>query len=371
MVYLDNAATSFPKPDCIIRDLNFCLRKYCGNPGRSGHALSIEAGERIYEVRELVADFLNYENPECVVFTYNATYALNLAIKTKITKKCHIIISDAEHNAVLRPIESLKEKLGVEYSVFKSSGDIRASIESAIRDDAECIVSTLQSNVTGRKIPLDILSDVAKRHGLYLIVDASQIIGHEKIDLKKTPCDVLCAPGHKALFGIQGCGFAVFKSKERLSSFIEGGSGSESKMLYMPLQLPEGYEAGTLSTPAIITLGSGIRYIGGIGLECIQSRCSSLAQRVKTTLDIPKRIRLYDSFGSIVLFNIIGKDSDTVTQMLNKEGICVRGGLHCAPMAHKLLSTEDSGAVRVSLSYLNSERDIDIFGKTIRKLLAE
>ena len=139
----------------------------------------------------------------------------------------------------------------------------------------------------------------------------------------------------------------------------------------MPLQLPEGYEAGTLSTPAIITLGSGIRYIGGIGLECIQSRCSSLAQRVKTTLDIPKRIRLYDSFGSIVLFNIIGKDSDTVTQMLNKEGICVRGGLHCAPMAHKLLSTEDSGAVRVSLSYLNSERDIDIFGKTIRKLLAE
>ena len=187
MVYLDNAATSFPKPDCIIRDLNFCLRKYCGNPGRSGHALSIEAGERIYEVRELVADFLNYENPECVVFTYNATYALNLAIKTKITKKCHIIISDAEHNAVLRPIESLKEKLGVEYSVFKSSGDIRASIESAIRDDTECIVSTLQSNVTGRKIPLDILSDVAKRHGLYLIVDASQIIGHEKIDLKRPP----------------------------------------------------------------------------------------------------------------------------------------------------------------------------------------
>ncbi|MBQ8322031.1 MAG: aminotransferase class V-fold PLP-dependent enzyme [Clostridia bacterium] len=371
MVYLDNAATSFPKPDCIIRDLNFCLRKYCGNPGRSGHTLSIEAGERIYEVRELIADFLNYENPECVVFTYNATYALNLAIKTKITKKCHIIISDTEHNAVFRPIESLKERLGVEYSVFESGGDIRSSIEGAIRNDTECIISTLQSNVTGRRIPLEILSSVAKKHGLYLIVDASQAIGHEKIDLKKTPCDVLCAPGHKALFGIQGGGFAVFKSKERLSSFIEGGSGSESKMPYMPRRLPEGYEAGTLSTPAIITLGSGIRYINGVGLDSIEAKCSYFSKKIKDTLDIPKRIRLYESFGSIVLFNIIGKDSDTVTQMLDKEGICVRGGLHCAPMAHRLLSTEDGGAVRVSLSYLNSERDVDLFGKTVKKILAE
>lgn len=371
MVYFDNAATSFPKPKRVYTALNDCVKKYCGNPGRSGHELSIKAGEKIYEVRESIARFFNFDYPENVVFTYNATYALNLAIKSKITRKCHVIISDIEHNSVLRPVNSLVENLGVEYSVFDSNGDIFTSIEEHIRDDTECIISTICSNVNGKRISLSDLSAVAKKHGLYLIVDASQLAGHDKIDLKKTPCDVLCAPGHKALFGIQGSGFAIFKSSEGLKSFIEGGSGQDSKNIAMPRLLPEKFEAGTLATPAIVTLGAGIEFINGIGLNEIREHCELLANEIKSTLIEQEKIILYDSYGGIVLFNVIGTDSFTFTEMLNQSRICTRGGLHCAPMAHRQLSTSETGAVRISLSYFNSEKDVDCFAKTIRKILAE
>lgn len=368
MIYLDNAATTFPKPSCVIKDLNFCLKKYCGNPGRSSHALSIKSSEAIYETREEIASLLSVDTPEQIVFTYNATYALNLAIKTFVTEKCHILTGDFEHNAVIRPLERLKRELGVEYSVFSTVGNTEQNIQSAIRDDTAGIICSLSSNVVGRKLDISLLSSVAKRNGLFLIIDASQSIGHIDIDLNKSQCDVLCAPGHKALFGIQGCGFAYFRDNKRKNSFIEGGSGFDSINPEMPQLLPEAYEAGTLSTPAIVSLCSGIRFIKKTGIDNITKKLSYLTEEMADRLDSIKGIRLYDRGCGILPFNLKDIPSSMVSLLLDKHGICVRGGLHCAPSIHRVLGTLDEGIVRISLSYMNTKRQIDKVYLALREI---
>ena len=359
MIYFDNAATSFPKPPSVIKEVEFCLKKYCGNPGRSSHRLSLKASEEIYSVRERVADLISVDHPEQVVFTYNATHALNLAIKSFITHKCHILTSDFEHNSVIRPLERLKKDIGIEYSSFNSDGDIEANILNAIREDTEGIVCSIASNVCGDHIPLPILSKVAQNKKLFLIIDASAAIGHYEINLENTPCDVLCAPGHKALFGIQGSGFAYFKDNLRKEGLIEGGSGSDSRNLYMPYLLPEGYEAGTLSTPAIVSLGEGIRVIEHIGLNEINEKLLSLTRAMEDRLSSINEIKLYKSGCGLISFNIRNLSSSYVSKLLDDYGICVRGGLHCAPTIHRKMGTLETGAVRISFSYFNNLRQID------------
>ncbi len=368
MIYFDNAATSFPKPPSVIKEINFCLKKYCGNPGRSSHRMSVMASEAIYEARENIAKLLGVDTPEQVVFTYNATYALNLAIKTFITHKCHILISDFEHNSVIRPIEKLKRTLGIEYDTFSTDGDIKENIKALIRADTEGIVCSIASNVTGERISLKLLSNVARENGLFLIIDASQAIGHEEINLTKTPCDVLCAPGHKALFGIQGCGFAYFKENKRKESFIEGGSGSDSASIVMPMLLPEAFEAGTLSTPAIVSLSKGTEYVMKIGTDDIQHRLDSLCNAMEERLENIKAIRLYKSGNGIISFNLSDVPSSRLSMALDRRGVCVRGGLHCAPSVHRRLGTLDVGAVRMSFSYFNKKSEIDKAYKILREI---
>ena len=207
MIYLDNAATSYPKPRAVINEVNRCIRKYCGNPGRSGHSLSIKAAEEIYSSREQIAKHIGISNPENVVFTPNATFALNLAIKTLIPENCHVLCSDYEHNSVIRPLNRLSRDRGVEYSYFCSCDDLSSKINS----NTKAIVCSLASNVTGFETDISFLSNIAEKYKLLLILDASQVLGHKRLNLQETPCDALCAPGHKALMGIQGCGFAAFK----------------------------------------------------------------------------------------------------------------------------------------------------------------
>lgn len=368
MIYLDNAATTFPKPECVIRDLNFCLKRYCGNSGRSSHALAIKTSEKIYESREEIAKLVGLDAPERVVFTYNATYALNIAIKTFVTEKCHIITSDFEHNSVIRPLEKLRSELGVEYSAIDSEGDISASLRALKRPDTKGIVCSICSNVTGDTLPLSILSDFARENSLFLIIDASQAVGHTEIDLKKTPCDALCAPGHKALFGIQGSGFICFKDKERKESFIEGGSGTDSKNPYMPLALPEGYEAGTLGAPSIVTLGSGIKFVRNVGISEIERRLNFMTDEIKDRLIGIPGISLYKNGCGLISFNLADIPSSIIASELDRYGICTRAGLHCAPTIHKKLGTLDQGAVRISLSYLNKLRDIDCLYQAMKKI---
>ena len=368
MIYLDNAATSFPKPRAVLRELYRSAKKYSGNPGRSSHYLSYKAAEIIYEARERVASFFNSPSPENVVFTYNATYALNIAIKSFL-KSGHAVVSDVEHNAVIRPLEALRAN-GASYSLFSTDGDIISNIEKEIKSDTVCIISTLSSNVTGKCVDFSKLSECAKKHGLYLIVDASQAAGHLKIDLQKTPCDVLCAPGHKALFGVLGSGFAIFGNNERRQTLIEGGSGAQSIEPHMPTYLPEGYEAGSLGMPAIAALKKGIDFLDRVGIEEISERLILLSNEFSERIKSLAGTILYPSENGIVSFNCEGVPAFRIGEELDKRGVAVRAGLHCAPLAHKKLGTIGSGSVRVSLSCFNTHSDADVFYKALKDILS-
>lgn len=368
MVYFDNAATSFPKPVAVLSELGRCVTEYCGNPGRSSHAMSLLAAEHIYRAREAIAGHFHAQAPEGVVFTYNATYALNLAIKSFVTEKCHLLVSDLEHNAVMRPIYRLCREIGVEYGVFSTEGDLKENIEREIRPDTRGIISTLASNVIGRSVSLPVLSEVARRHGLFLIVDASQAAGHRAIDISAAPCDALCAPGHKALFGIQGSGFVIFRDLKRRGGLVEGGSGSDSTNPDMPELLPEGYEAGTLATPAIATLARGVELIDEIGIEVIGARLDRLTLALAEAVSAVKGAGLLAASEGIVTFNYREVPSWVIASELDRRGICTRAGLHCAPSAHRIIGTADVGAVRASPSYLNRDGEIDKFYRALSEI---
>lgn len=368
MIYFDNGATTYPKPRCVLNGVNSCVRYRGGNPSRSSHKLSLLAGEEVYKTREAVVDLLNAPFAENVVFTYNATYALNMAIKTIISDKCHVITSDIEHNSVNRPLNVLKSKIGIDVSEYNSDLPLEDAITPLIRPDTGVIVSTLASNVTGKEIDFSALSAIAKRYSLKLIVDASQVAGHKPIDIAKCDCDAICAPAHKALFGIQGAGFAYFKDRYRRGDFIEGGSGTNSIEESMPTTLPEGYEAGTLGTPAIAALRYGIEFIKDIGIENIEHHLNKLRVLMMGDLRGMEGVTLYESYGGNVIFNLWDMPSHKLAGILDENDIYTRGGLHCAPSAHIKLGTLERGVVRVSFSILNTVDEVEHFLRTIRRI---
>ena len=372
MIYFDNAATTFPKPQSVINSVNECIKEYCGNPGRGSHSLARRAAEGVFETREKIATLLGTKAPENVVFTYNATYAINLALKTLIKENCHVITSDIEHNAVIRPLEKLKRTVGISYSIFDSDGDIQRNIEKLIQKDTACIVSTLSSNVTGKPIPLKILSDISIRYGLKLIVDASQYIGYKEIDLTETPCDVLCAPGHKSLYGIQGCGFMLLGDSVLPKPILEGGNGINSLDWAMPDLSPERFETGTLPTPCIAGLSEGISYLSKFTPEEIATHEIALFDRLKYMLmnstELKAKIYLPEARGAVMLFNMDGISSETVGRHLSERGICVRSGYHCSALGHKALGTDEIGAVRVSFGIFNTLNDTEILIRALKEL---
>ena len=365
MIYLDNSATSFPKPRRVINAVKRSFALYSGNAGRSGHDMSIRTAERIFKTRETIAEHIGFHLPERIIFTQNATHALNFAIKGLITEPCHIIISNLEHNSVLRPIISLGDKIGVEYSTFNACGDVRTEIVDLIRPDTKFIVCTVVSNVTGKEIDFEVISEIAKEYDLGLILDVSQYIGHKRIDLSNLHFSALCAPGHKGLFGVMGSGFVVFSDKTFPVPILEGGSGYDSLNTHMPNELPERLEAGTLSTVAISTVCEGIKYINSYGIECIDHKLKLLCKYSKELLSELDNCTVYGADNGIVSFNINGKSSNEVADLLNKHGIYVRGGLHCAPLSHQFYGTISSGMVRASFSLFNKTSDIDRMCKVL------
>ena len=368
MIYLDNAATSFPKPASVLREVNKCLTQYCGNPGRSSHRMALAAADKIFETREAVSDFLGSGKCENVIFTPNATYALNLVIKGLINEKCHCIISDLEHNSVLRPLYKAVEKYGGEISVFDSDKALEEAVIPLIRSDTKIIISTLCSNVTGKILDLHKLSKIAQEHGLYFVIDASQYLGHRGIDLQNVYYTALCSAGHKSLFGIQGSAFAIIKNEEIFDTLTEGGSGVDSFSHVMPSLLPERYEAGTVSTPAIVSLGAGIKYIRGVGIDNIEKHLNSLTEFLKNELSSMSAVKLYGGENGIISFNVSEYTSSYISEQLDKFGIATRSGFHCAPLIHEKLGTSKSGAVRVSLSYFNTEKDIFALLKALKTI---
>ena len=358
MIYLDNAATSFPKPKSVIREVTNCLTEYCGNPGRGSHKLALAAADKIFETRSLISDFFGYAKCENVIFTPNATYALNLVIKGIISDKCHCIISDLEHNSVLRPLKKMADKYGVDISVFNTDIPLRESIAPLIRPDTRCIITTLCSNVTGKILDISILSQIAKENNLKLIFDASQYAGHRDINLNGLYFTALCCAGHKNLFGIQGSAFAIINEHELLDTLCEGGSGIDSFAKEMPEMLPERYEAGTLSTPSIASLHAGISFLKRVGIHRVENRINALTSLLYEELSMIPQLTVYGSENGIVSFNLKDHNSSYVSDELDKLGFATRSGFHCAPLVHEKLMTTERGAVRVSLSYFNTIKEI-------------
>ncbi|MBQ8174470.1 MAG: aminotransferase class V-fold PLP-dependent enzyme [Clostridia bacterium] len=371
MIYFDNAATTWPKPPSVLGEARRAVELYGGNPGRSSHALSLRAAEKIDEVRHLVAALFALPYPDHIVFTQNATYALNLAIRTRVRQGMHILISNREHNAVYRPVCRLVQDGVAEFDVFSTDGNVAENILSLLRPETGMLICNHISNVDGATAPIGEIAALCRARGIYCILDLSQSAGHLPLTFTQdTLPDALCAPAHKGLFGIQGCGFAWLRSGAGLSTFLEGGSGSASRMPTMPTELPERMEAGTLPTPAIAALGEGIRFVRSVGLEAIAAHEAALADRLCTRLAKENRIRLYRGEGAGLLsFVCRGISPEALTAALDGRGICVRSGLHCAPLSHAAIGTIEEGTVRVSFSYFNRASEVDRFADVLLSLL--
>lgn len=366
MIYLDNGATSFPKPTEMVQAMDECMLSYCGNPGRSGHDLSRRTGEEIYRARKNLADFFQIKKPERIIFTVNTTEALNLAIKGILKRGDHAITTSMEHNSVLRPLYGLCKK-GVEHTIVscQKDGSLRMEdVEKAIKRNTKMVICTQASNVTGTIMPIRELAELCRRNGLLFLVDGAQGAGHMQMDVEGI--DLLAVPGHKGLLGPLGTGMLYVREGLSLSPIMEGGTGTASKELEQPWEFPEGYESGTVNAPGIIGLGCSVAFIQKIGMDVIRNHQQELTEILDQGLRAIPKVTVYGPSDckrkvGIVTFNIEGRDCEDVASLLNDEyGIAVRGGYHCAGLAHKTIGSWDTGAVRMSVGLYNNERQMKI-----------
>jgi cysteine desulfurase family protein len=366
LIYFDNAATSGPKPGSVMKAICDCLKNTNANPGRSAHSLSIKAAELIYRTREIIGELFHFSNTENIVLTKNATEALNIAIYGTLNEGDEVITTSMEHNSVLRPLNHLKDKRAIDLKILKAdeNGVVQPQqIGAAISDKTKLIAVTSASNVTGTKLHLEDIYKVTQAAGVKMLVDGAQGAGSTEIDLEKTPFDLLAITGHKHLFGPQGTGALIIKNPYEVAPFMCGGTGSLSEKTIHPDFPPDKFEAGTLNTPGYAGLAEGIRFILHTGIEKIIQHEHQLVQYLLEGLLEIEEIEVYapyvDRVG-IVSFNIKGITASEVSHYLDTEwGICTRPGLHCAPEAHKTLGTFPKGTVRFSLSYFNTQEEID------------
>ena len=378
MIYLDNSATSYPKPECVTQAVLNSFHKFGANSGRGAYEMAIDTTEQIYKCRKKVADFFNADDIENVIFTYNCTTALNMAIKGLASNNAHFVISDLEHNAVLRPLETLKQRGICDYSIAKVSVEDYQTLKNfknKIQSNTVAIICTGASNVFGIIPPYKMLSNLAHKNNLLFVMDCSQIAGTVPIDMNKDDIDILCCAGHKGLMGPTGTGLLILNKKVQLNSIIEGGTGSNSMSATQPDILPDKFESGTPNIQGIIGLSSALDYIVKSNVRKIYEHESSLLKYLHNNLGKIENVVLYTDFYDnrqhlvpILSFNIKNMHSEDVAERLSSVGICVRAGLHCAPLAHKKFGTEKIGTVRISPSFFTKKSDIDFLIKSVIKI---
>jgi len=366
--YFDNAATSWPKPETTYIAMDRFSRLIGGSPGRSGHRLSIESGRVIMDTREALARLFGIDDPLRLVFTKNATEALNLAIGGLLTPGDHVITSSMEHNSVMRPLRALESK-GLELSIIRCSpqGELDPrDLLPAIRTNTKLVVLTHASNVTGTIMPVRDVGTIVKEHGLVLCADAAQTAGALPIDVADMNIDLLAFSGHKSLFGPQGTGGLYIRKglDEKIMPLMVGGTGSRSEFEIQPDFMPDKYESGTLNTLGLAGLGAGGEYILKKGVDHIRDKEIRLTQRF---LDGLKSMGGFHIYGpgdasrqiSVVSFNLDGMTPSEISFALDEHyGIMSRPGLHCAPTAHRTIGTFPGGTVRFSFGYFNTEEEI-------------
>lgn len=349
-----------------------------GNPGRSGHRAAVAASDLLFSARMTVADFFGLSMPENVIFTQNASHALNMAIlgaTGALSEKRTVITSVLEHNSVLRPLYMLeragKAELRFLTPDISNPQDTLLRLSGLIDKSVGLVVLTARANTCGYSFPIEEIGKLLYNCNIPFIVDASQAAGTMNINLEKSKIDMLCFPGHKSLYGITGSGALLINPKSKImpEPVISGGSGSLSTQHFMPEFLPDRLEAGTPPLIPAVSMAAGIEYINSVSLSEIAAKEQKLQSRLISGLSVNKKVTLYGcSPGSLVLFNIRGLSSEELAAKLDSEGIAVRGGFHCAPLAHRLFGTHENGAVRISIGAFNSESDIDSVLSAVSRL---
>ena len=378
MIYLDNAATTMKKPDEVIRAMVEAMQSM-GNAGRGVNEASLDAARTVYDARERLADFFGAENAKRIAFTCNSTEALNMAIKGVLNPGDHVISTQMEHNSVLRPLYEMEEK-GVELTILpvNDKGMVDYDdFEASIRENTKAIVCTHASNLTGNLVDIKRVSAVAKKHGLVMIVDASQTAGIYPINVQEMGIDILCFTGHKALLGPQGTGGIYVREGLEIRPLKVGGTGVQTFSKKHPSQMPTALEAGTLNGHGIAGLGAGVKYIMDEGIDNIRKREQELMWKFYDGVKDVPGIRFYGDFDNkercaIVTLNIGDYDSGDVSdELLTTYGISTRAGGHCAPLLHEAMGTKEQGAVRFSFSHYNTDEEVDTAIRAIRELAVE
>lgn len=378
MIYLDNAATTLRKPDCVVQAV---VNAMCslGNSGRGVHDGALSASRVIYDTRVALAELFGAESPERIAFTANATQALNIAIKGVLQPGDHVITTALEHNSVLRPLYELEDQ-GVQLTILPADrlGNIcYEDFVRAIRPNTRAIVTTHGSNLTGNLLDLRRIGEIARRHGLVYIVDASQTAGVYPIAVQQMCIDILCFTGHKGLLGPQGTGGLYVREGVAVRSLLSGGSGVQTYLRKHPSQMPTALEAGTLNGHGIAGLGAAVRYLKETGVDQIRRTEKELMWAFYHQVSRIPGITVYGDFGTtdrcpIVALNVRDYDSGAVSAALSAEyGIATRPGAHCAPLMHQALGTVEQGAVRFSFSHYNTMEEVNIAVSAVRKLAQE
>ena len=366
MIYLDNAATSFPKPKQVIDAVAHYLNEIGGNPGRAAHAPAREAGRVIDRTRRSLAKLLGNVEPSRILCTPSTTVALNLAFKGLLQADDHVVTTSMEHNSVMRPLRGL-QKLGISHSQIPCSprGELDpADISPLIRPQTRLIALIHGSNVTGNLMPLSEVGRIAREHGILLLVDAAQTMGRIPIDPQESNIDLLAGPGHKGLLGPMGTGFLYVRPGLELEPLWEGGTGTYSESMEQPETWPERFESGTLNAPGLAGLAAGITEVQKLGLEAIAAHEQSLIESLAAGLSQLPGIILYgspdkSSCTGTLSFNVQELDCSEVAHILDTAyAIAVRSGLHCAPAAHRTINTFPHGTVRASVGPYNTQEDI-------------
>lgn len=371
MVYFDNAATTFPKPASVYRKWQQAMTVYGANPGRSGYALAQKTGEAVFQSREKCAELFGAE-AENVVFTLNCTHSLNYAIKGLSQRGKHFVISDLEHNAVVRPINAVAESFGGSFEdyckVFETAFDTEETLRNAARlidSDTAAVVCTAASNVIGLRNPLSELYRLCRERNVPFVVDAAQGAGIFPINLECA--DIICAAGHKGLYGPMGTGLLITNGRYPLRTLIEGGTGTASESIEQPEFMPDRFESGTINTAGAIALGEGVSFVKSQTPQRILFHELTLCKRFCAEVQKLRGVRLYNVitrqnshlYAPVVSFNFEGIPSAEGAEILGNMGFSMRGGLHCAPFAHKKIGTLETGTIRFAPSVFNTEREVD------------
>ena len=371
MIYLDNSSTTRKKPLSVIITSARAL-KYSANPNRASHKLALRSSLKVFEVRERIKKFFNAPNNSSVVFTYNCTESLNTVIMGTAKQNGNVIVTAFEHNSTLRPLYNLQKTHNITITVISPNKDgqiLEDDIIKNINSKTYLVVVNQTSNVTGSTTKLNKLGSILQEKGILLLIDAAQSAGHEKIDMTKLGANFICIAGHKGLFGPQGIGALVVNNAE-VNPLKFGGSGTNSLEHTMPSYYPDRLEAGTINTPGIFALGAGIKFVEN-HFDKINNKVEKLSNILMEYLKTNQNIKLYSSnpHSGVISFEFKNLDSNEAANILNeKYKICVRSGLHCAPLIHTFLGTQNSGLIRVSISYFNTKTEIKKLIKALNKM---